>query len=84
MGAIVSLFSNWQTGIAGLGILITTLTHLITTFTATGGVGQSIWTDVTALIAGFGLIFAKDANKTNAANPSPAKTVTSAVVKKAV
>ena len=74
MGALLSIFANWQTTVAGLGVLVTTLTHLFTTFSA-GGLGTSLYTDITALIAGFGLIFAKDANKSNSPTPVATKAV---------
>jgi len=85
MGSVLALFANWKTGIAGLIAIIGVVTQLVTTLTSTGTIqlGTTLWTDVTALAAGVGLLFAKDGNKTNSPNPTPvAHTVPDLVVKK--
>ena len=53
------MFTNWKTTAAGIAAVLTALGHLLHAL-ATGD-SSTLVTDVPAIIAGIGLIFAKDA-----------------------
>ena len=57
----MSIFKNWTTTLAGLGAILTAGGHLITALTT--GDTSALGHDIPALIAGAGLILAKDAGK---------------------
>ncbi len=57
----MSIFTNWTTTLAGLGAILTAGGHLITALTT--GDTSALGHDIPAIIAGAGLILAKDAGK---------------------
>ena len=57
----MNIFHNWITSLAGLGAILTAGGHLITALTT--GDTSAIGHDIPAIIAGAGLILAKDAGK---------------------
>jgi hypothetical protein len=54
---------SWKTTVLGIGALLTAAGHLLTTLA--GGDTSSIASDLPAILAAFGLIFAKDHNVTS-------------------
>lgn len=57
----MNIFHNWITSLAGLGAILTAAGHLVTSLTT--GDTSAIGHDLPAIIAGAGLILAKDAGK---------------------
>jgi hypothetical protein len=64
--------TNWKTTAAGAATILTALADLTTAFSH-GTISGNLSTDVTAILAGIGLIFAKDAT---AVTPIASPTVT--------
>jgi hypothetical protein len=56
------MLANWKTTVAGIAAVMTALGHLLHAL-ATGD-SSTLVTDVPAIIAGIGLIFAKDSSTT--------------------
>ena len=60
-----TVFSNWKTTAAGVGLVLVAVGHVLSGVSAPGGVDVSqITTDIMALLGGFGLVAAKDYNST--------------------
>lgn len=56
---MITLLQNWKTTLAGTGMLLGAIAHLLTALS--NGDTSTIWHDYLAIIAGWGLIAAKDA-----------------------
>ena len=54
----MNLMINWKTSLAGIGVILPALIHLLTALSS--GQSADLTTDISAIIAGIGLIFAKD------------------------
>ena len=58
-----SILANWKTTSAGVAAILTALADMATAFSH-GNITANLSTDITAIVAGVGLIFAGDANPT--------------------
>lgn len=67
-----TITKSWKTTVAGIGLILSGLAKAVGEY-ASGGFNAIQWqTLIAAFIAGFGLIFAKDASVSNATAPGPA------------
>ena len=57
------LLTNWKTTAAGVAAILTALADMVTALSQ-GSISGTLTADVTGIIAGLGLIFAKDATAT--------------------
>lgn len=69
------MLTNWKTTAAGVASILTALADLATAFSQ-GNISGNLATDVTAIIAGVGLLFAKDASSTTTTITAPSVTTT--------
>lgn len=58
-----TILANWKTTLAGVGTILSALGDIAASFSK-GNTGH-IQADITAIIAGIGLLVAKDFNKTS-------------------
>ena len=69
------MIKSWKTTVMGIIAILTVLLTALTQF-ITGGFAAISWeVMITGIIAGVGLIMAKDAGVSNAPNPGPAVNV---------
>lgn len=63
----MSIIVNWKTSLTGIGALLVALGHLIGAISH--GDTSTLMTDLPAIMAAIGLIFAKDSNVTGGTTP---------------
>ena len=71
------LGASWKTSITGIGLILTGVGNAIAQFSSGGWGGINVTELFAAIVAGVGLIAAKDAGVSNAPSPVPAAKVVS-------
>ena len=69
------MLNNWKTSAAGVAAILSALAD-VATAASHGTISGNLATDVTGLIAGVGLLFAKDSSSTTTTSTGPSVTTT--------